>query len=83
MEVAVNIRGMGRSFKRSRIRRGYTQRKMAKLLGVSNVHLCKLESGQSMPSLGLLKKWAPMAGYKVRLSITRNLSKAPWRRIHA
>jgi XRE family transcriptional regulator, regulator of sulfur utilization len=43
-------------FKIARKKKGLSQIEMAKLLGVSNVHLCLIEIGKRNPSNGLLDR---------------------------
>ncbi len=44
--------------KRARIIEGLTQTELAELLGISNVSVCKWESGQTFPSTKRLKQVA-------------------------
>jgi len=47
---------LGSTIKYVREAKGLTQRAAARVLGVSDVHLCNLEHDKARPSAGLLKK---------------------------
>lgn len=50
--------------------RGMTQRAAASALGISAVHLCNVESGQSMPSCGLLAKMETLLDATLSFSVS-------------
>ena len=51
-----------------------SQRAMAKLLGITAVHLCNIERGHSLPSLNLCQRYEETTGY--------DLYVAAWRMMH-
>lgn len=46
-------------------------RELARRLGMTEVHLKRIERGQSNPGFGLLVRWAKAVGCEVRLSVEK------------
>lgn len=52
---------------RARIEKGYTQHKLAKLIGTKQSVISRLESGRANPSMGFLKKLAQALNYRLEI----------------
>jgi DNA-binding XRE family transcriptional regulator len=48
-----------------RLRKGWSQRRLAEAIGVKQPHIARLESGQNEPSLGTVRKLAAALGATV------------------
>lgn len=49
----------------ARIRKGFTQKELAKQMGTTQSSIARLEGGSVNPSLGFLEKIASVMGYKL------------------
>lgn len=55
----------------ARIKKGITQKQLAQKIGTKQSAIARLESGNTNPSLGFLKKIADVMGYKLTVHLTR------------
>ena len=65
MEVEFQLAG---ELIKARIRSGLTQKQLAEKMGTTQSSLARLESGNSLPSLRSLKKYAYATGSKIKIS---------------
>ena len=61
----MNTKQLGEAATYIRDRSTLTQKSAAKKLGITNVHLCNVEAGRSMPSLTLIAKYREVFGVDV------------------
>jgi len=54
------------SIKRIREEKGFSQTEFAEKVGIRHWHLCKVENGQSRPSVPLLEKIASELGVELK-----------------
>ena len=54
-----------------RIKKGITQKQLAKKIGTKQSAIARFEAGNVNPSLGFLEKMAGAMGYKVNISLTK------------
>lgn len=57
--------GLGKKIQKLRKTQGYTQEKLAEMLGISRAHMGHIEQGIKTPSLKLLEKIAKALKVKV------------------
>ncbi|GAA4648304.1 hypothetical protein GCM10023116_05710 [Kistimonas scapharcae] len=64
--------GLRRELIRMRQEAGMTQEEVAKAIGTQKTSICRLESANSktLPSLGMLKKYAKATGHKLNISFS-------------
>ena len=65
-----SIEKLGSKIQRTRKSQGYSQEKLAELIGVSRTHMGHIEQGRKSPSLELLEKIAKILRVKVNELIT-------------
>lgn len=58
----VQRRRFGEQLALRRSAKGFSQRRLAKVLGICNSYLCHLEAGRREPSIGLLYRIADQLG---------------------
>lgn len=54
-----------------RIKKGITQKELAKRVGTKQSAIARFEAGNVNPSLGFLEKMAQVMGYKVHISLSK------------
>ena len=55
----------------ARIKKGITQKELAKKIGTKQSAIARFEAGNVNPSLGFLEKMAKVMGYKVNISLSK------------
>ena len=53
----------------ARIKKGFTQKELAKQMGTTQSSIARLEGGNINPSLGFLEKIASVMGYKLTIQL--------------
>ena len=55
----------------ARIKKGITQKELAKKIGTKQSAIARFEAGNVNPSLGFLEKMAEVMGYKINISLSK------------
>ena len=55
----------------ARIKKGITQKELAKKIGTKQSAIARFEAGNVNPSLGFLEKMAEVMGYRVNISLSK------------
>jgi len=55
----------------ARIKKGITQKELAKKIGTKQSAIARFEAGNVNPSLGFLEKMAEVMGYKIHVSLSK------------
>lgn len=55
----------------ARMKKGITQKELAKKIGTKQSAIARFEAGNINPSLGFLEKMAKVMGYKINISLSK------------
>lgn len=61
----MNTKNFGKNLKRERMKKGYSQRELAEIVGITNPAICKYERNQRIPMVDVAFKLAEALGVTV------------------